>query len=420
MSVLQRDFHQPGRSPIYAMEGMVATSHPLATSAALEVLKAGGTAADAAVTASAIMGVTEPAMTGIGGDCFWIVSQPGKPLVGYNGSGRSGKKADMAAMFAKGADAVGADSVHAVTVPGAIDAWDALISRYGQLGLERALKPAAHYARHGWVVAPRVAFDWVGEVARLSRFPGAAKHCLLNGKAPVTGDVMVNLALAETLDAIAKGGKKAFYEGRVAEDIVKTLKAMGGYLTEDDLASHTGDFVDPIRSTYRGYEVAEIPPNGQGITAQVLLNILENFDIASMGVTSAERFHLEVEASRLAYAMRDQHVADAAYMTTPQKALLDKAFGKKLASMIDPGKRTPHLVPPPPGSDTVYLSIVDKDRTAVSFINSVYMSFGSGIATEDTGVVLQNRGACFNMKEGHPNCFGPASGPCTPSFPPCC
>ncbi len=411
MSFSLRDFHTPGRSPVYATEGLVATSHPLASSAALSVLKAGGTAADAVVAAAAVLAVVEPQMTGLGGDCFWIVSQPGKPLTGYNGSGRSPKNPNMDAINALGAKAVHPDSVHAVTVPGTVDAWAALVERFGRKGLDELLRPAIGYARDGWPVAPRVAFDWADDVARLSRDEGASAQFLVNGKAPAAGTLMRNAGLASSLEAVAKSGRKGFYEGAVAADIIATLKAKGSFLTEDDLSSHTGNEVTPVTSSYRGYDVAEIPPNGQGITALVILNILEQFDLASLGLNSAERFHLEVEASRLAYAMRDQHVADPATMVTAVSKLLDKGFAKTMAGMIDPQKRTPRLVPPPPGSDTVYLTVVDKDRTAVSFINSVYHSFGSGIVTPKTGIVLQNRGACFTMAEGHPNRFAPNKRP---------
>jgi gamma-glutamyltranspeptidase / glutathione hydrolase len=408
---MSRDFQLPGRSPVIACEGMAATSHPLATLAAIDVLRAGGTAADAAVTAGATLCVVEPHMTGIGGDCFCLVSQSGKPVWGYNGCGRSGATASDQALRAKGMDAIGATSVHAVTVPGAIEAWDALLKAHGRFDLGRALQPAIKYAEGGFPVAQRVAWDWGRHVAKLKADPAAIRHYLFDGKAPKEGDVVRFPALAGTLKAIAAKGARAFYEGEIANDIAATVSARGSFLTAEDFARHRGDAVEPISTHYRGLELVEIPPNGQGLTALVMLNILENFDLATLDPLSAERFHLVLEAARLSYAVRDTHIADPAHMRIAVADLLDKSFAKVLAGKIDMKRRAKLPAAPTPGSDTIYLTVVDRDRTAVSFINSLYSSFGTGICAEKTGILLNNRGSCFTLAAGHPNVFGPGKRP---------
>lgn len=407
---MSRDFQLPGRSPVIACEGIAATSHPLATLAAVETLRAGGTAADAAVAAVAVLCVVEPHMTGIGGDCYCLVSRPGKTVWGYNGSGRAGAKATAEALHAKGMIEIG-NSIHAVTVPGAIDAWEAILKAHGHFGLDRALAQAIKYAEGGFPVAPRVAFDWKKHVGKLKADAGASRHYLFNGAAPGEGDVIRFPALAVTLKAIAAKGARAFYEGEIAEDIVATLAARGSFLTAEDFSKHRGDAVAPIATTYRGLDVLEIPPNGQGLTALVMLNILENFDMAALDPLGPERFHLVLEAARLAYAVRDTHIADDAHMRIPVADLLSKGFAKKLASHIDMKRRSKLSAAPTPGNDTVYLTIVDRDRMAVSFINSLYSSFGVGVSTEKTGVMLTNRGACFTLEPDHPNTFGAGKRP---------
>ena len=407
---MSRDFQLPGRSPVIACEGMAATSHPLATLAAVDTLRAGGTAADAAVAAVATLCVVEPHMTGIGGDCFCLVSEPGKPVWGYNGSGRAGATASDQALRAKGLTEIG-NSIHAVTVPGAIDAWDAILKAHGRFGLDRALAPAIKYAEGGFPVAARVAWDWQRHVGKLKADPGAARHYLFNGGAPREGDVIRFPALAATLKTIAGKGARAFYEGEIADDMARTLHARESFLTAEDFFRHRGEEVEPISTNYRGLDLVEIPPNAQGLTALVMLNILENFDVASLDPLGADRFHLVLEAARLSFAVRDTHIADEAHMRTPVADLLDKKFAKTLASLIDMKKRTKLPSAPAPGNDTVYLTIVDRDRRAVSFINSLYSSFGLGICTEKTGIMLTNRGACFTLEKGHPNAFGPNKRP---------
>jgi len=407
---MSRDFQLPGRSPVIACEGMAATSHPLATLAAVDALRAGGSATDAAVAAVATLCVLEPHMTGIGGDCFCLVARPDKPIWGYNGSGRAGASASDELLRAEGLIEIG-NSIHAVTVPGAIDAWEAILKAHGRLGLDRALAPAIRYARDGFPVSARVAWDWQRHVGKLKADPGAARHYLFGGGAPREGDVIRFPALADTLKQIAARGARAFYEGPIAEDMAKTLGARESFITLEDFARHRGDVVSPISTSYRGLDLVEIPPNTQGLTALVMLNILENFNVASLDPLGADRFHLVLEAARLGYAVRDTHIADEKHMQMPLADLLDKRFAKKLASLIDMKKRVKLPKAPSPGNDTVYLTVVDRDRMAVSFINSLYSSFGVGICTETTGIMLTNRGACFTLEPGHPNVFGPNKRP---------
>jgi len=407
---MTRDFQLPGRSPVIACEGMAASSHPLATLAAVDVLRAGGTAADAAVTAGAVLCVVEPHMTGIGGDCFCLVSQPGKPVWGYNGSGRAGATASDETLRGEGLREIG-NSIHAVTIPGAVDAWDAILQAHGRFGLDRALQPAIKYAEGGFAVAQRVAWDWQRYIDKLKADPGAARHYLFNGEPPREGDVIRFPALAETLKTIAAKGARAFYAGAIADDMVQTVATRGSFLTADDFARHRGDVVEPISTRYRGLDLVEIPPNGQGLTALVMLNILENFNLASLDPLGPERFHLVLEAARLGFAVRDTHIADQAHMRARVADLLDKGFAEKLASTIDLNKRAKLPRHPTPGSDTIYLTVVDRDRMAVSFINSLYSNFGVGVCTEKTGIMLTNRGACFTLEPGHPNVFGPGKRP---------
>ena len=403
---MPRDFQLPGRSPVIAIEGMAATSHPLATITAIDTLRAGGNAVDAAVAAAAVLGVIEPQSTGIGGDCFCMISQPGKPVWGYNGCGRAGAKASTEALLAQGLNTVGMTSVHAVTVPGAIEAWEAILKAHGRFGLDRALEPAIRFAENGFPVASRIAHAWGNMVSKLAADPGATRHYLFGGRAPAMGDVIKLPALAATMKTIAAKGWRAFYQGEIARDMVKTLAARGSFLTEEDFARHRGEAVAPISTNYRGLDILELPPNGQGLTALVLLNILENFEMAALDPLGPERFHIVLEAARMAYAIRNTHIADPAHMRVKVPALLDKKFAKTLAGRIDRSRRVPLPSAPTPDSDTVYLTVVDRDRMAVSFINSLYSNFGVGICTEKSGIMLTNRGACFVVDPRHPNTFG--------------
>ncbi|AMN45349.1 gamma-glutamyltransferase [Rhodoplanes sp. Z2-YC6860] len=408
---MSRDFQLPGRSPVIASEGMAATSHPLATLAAIDVLRAGGNAVDAAVAAVAVLCVIEPHMTGIGGDCFALIAEPGKPVWGYNGCGRSGAKSSTEALLEKGMTSIEPTSPHAVNVPGAIEAWGALLKTKGTWPFDRVLAPAIKYAEHGFPVAPRVASDWKGWVSKLRNSTGATKHYLPNGGTPAEGDIMKLPALARTLKAIAKDGAKAFYEGPIAEDMASTLAAKGSVLSVEDFAKHRGEAVTPISTNYRGVDLVEIPPNTQGLTALVTLNILENFDLAALEALGPDRFHLMLEAARMGFAVRDTHIAEPSFMRVSVDALNDKVFAKTLAAKLDRTKRVPLPPAPTPGSDTVYLTVVDRDRCAVSLINSLYSSFGTGICTEKTGVLFNNRGSGFVLKPDHPNALGPSKRP---------
>jgi gamma-glutamyltranspeptidase / glutathione hydrolase len=408
-----RNFHTPGRSTAYATNAMAATSSSQATLEALHVLNQGGNAVDAAVTASALLCVAEPHMTGIGGDCFVLVGHPDGRVEGLNGSGRSSARADAAWLAKSGLSEIAHDSVHAVTVPGAIDAWAKLLAKHGSIDLAQALEPAIRLAEQGCPVGQRVASDWAALTDKLACDEGARRHYLPGGRAPQAGDILRYPALAKTLRVIARHGREGFYSGEVAEDIVATLAAKGGLLTLDDFAATDATWVDPISTVYAGRELLEIPPNGTGITALIALNALSHFDMARFAPDSVERRHLEIEAIKLAWVLRNRHVADPDKAAAPIGELLSRKTAEQLAGMIDMDRAFdgPEAAVPMPRSDTVYLTVVDKDRMAVSFINSLYDDFGTGIVTPDTGIALQSRGAGFVTTPSHPNCIGPSKRP---------
>jgi gamma-glutamyltranspeptidase/glutathione hydrolase len=406
-----RNFFEPHRSLAYGTRGMAAASHPLATLAALDALQAGGSAVDAAIAASATLAVVEPQSTGIGGDCFAILWREKDGLRGINGSGRS--PANLAADKLIGGPPLANTSALTVTVPGAVDAWDMLMRDYGKLGLEQALQPAIKHAEDGFLVTPRVASDWQREIVRLEQHAGARQQLLFGGKSPGEGDKVRLPLLAKTLRTIAKHGRDAFYEGEVAEDIVSTLQACGSAMSLQDLARHKGQWVDPITANYGGLDIAEIPPNGHGVTALIIMSILKRLGNRGTDPAGAARYHLLLEAARLAYAVRDTFVADPEKAHVPIGHLLSDALADELASRIDPKHRRDDLgpVPRPRTSDTIYLCVVDADGLAVSFINSVYFSFGSTITTGRTGIWLQNRGLGFSLQAGHPNVIAPGKRP---------
>ena len=407
-----RRFDRPGRSPVIAENGMAATSHPLASAAAIAVLRDGGNAVDAAVAAAATLAVVEPHMTGIGGDCFVILAEPDGTIHGLNGSGRAAAKAETGWYVENGFAEIPGHSPHAVTAPGAIRAWETLHARFGKLPFDRLFADPIRYAEDGFAVAPRVASDWAKEAETLKADEGACRHLLPNGKTPAVGDRMRFPALARTLRAIAKDGANAFYEGPVAAEIARVIQARGGFLDEADLAAVTADWVQPIGTDYAGFEVLELPPSGQGVVALILLNLLDIIETRSMAPGSAERYHHEVEAARLAYAVRDAMLADPEHMMVSPEVLTSRDYAAKLSFQIDPKRRnTDIVVPPAPNSDTIYLTVADRDGRAVSFINSLYAAFGSQIVTPESGVVLQNRGACFRVEEGHPNTIAPRKRP---------
>ncbi len=402
-----RSFDLPGRSPVIAENGMAATSHPLATATALDVLREGGNAVDAAIAAAATLAVVEPHMTGIGGDCFVILAEPDGSVHGLNGSGRAPAAANAAWYRENGDAGMPQSGVHSITVPGAIDAWVKLSDRFGSMGFDRLFADAIRYAEDGFAVHARVARDWPRYVAELAADEGGAMHCLVGGKAPEAGTRFGFPALGATLRRIAREGRSAFYEGEIAAEIAATVQAKGGFLTEADLAAASADWVKPISARYGGHDVLEIPPSGQGITALILLRLMDIACVNDCEPGSAERYHLEIEAARLAYSVRDHLVADPASMTMTPAELLSDRFIDRLARQIDAGRRNPDIaLPDMPRSDTVYLTVVDRDRRAVSFINSLYSGFGSKVVTPRSGIALQNRGACFTIAEGHPNELG--------------
>lgn len=400
-----RDFHDPKRSPIYAANAALATSHPLATEAGLAVLKRGGNAVDAGVTAAMVLAVVEPAMTAIGGDGFAMICEPGKPLYGLNSSGKAAAALSTEMLMAKGWHEMDVLSPHSVTVPGVVKCWESLLESHGTIGMDEALQPAIHAAENGFIVTPRVWHDWSSYCGKLVNQGGGSHHYLVNGMAPALGSIHKLPALANTLKIIAKQGAKGFYEGAVAADIVSELKARGGVMSEEDLASHQVSVVSPILSNYRDIQLAELPPNGTGITAQIILNLLERFDLDALDPHGPERFHLEMEACRIGYAVRDAHIGDINTMNVSVETLIDKAFTDRLSATIDPTRRNETLPDPNPnaGSDTIYLACVDRDGMAISLINSVFKDFGSGIITDKTGITLQNRGGGFRVEPGHPN-----------------
>ena len=405
-----RNFQTPGRSVAYGIEGMAATSAPLATLAAVDVLRAGGNAVDAAVTASAVLCVVEPAMTGIGGDCFALVGLPGGKVKGLNASGRAAMAAGPDWLTSANLPSIARRSIHAVTVPGAIDGWHQLLKAYGTMALGDALEPAIRMAERGVPVTPRVAADWPKEAPDLLADPGGSQHYLKDGRAPRQGEIMAYPALARTLRLIASEGRDAFYAGAIADDIIATVSPLGSLLTQDDLAGHTSTWVEPISTEFAGQRIHEIPPNGQGLTALIALNILSHFGLGRHDPASPERLHLEIEAMKLAWDLRNRHIADPAFAEVPVAELLSRRMATRLAGLIDMN-RALDIRTVMRNSETVYLSVVDRNRLALSFINPVYDGFGSGIVTPRTGIALQNRGAGFVTDPGHPNCIGPGKRP---------
>lgn len=409
-----RDFQLPGRSPVYGLRGAAATSQPLATGVALDVLKSGGNAIDAAIAAVATLGVVEPQSTGIGGDCFVLYAPEGRvPPIAINGSGRAPQAATVDWFKENGIDTIEYHSPHAVTVPGAVATWARLAADHGTKPLGELLQPAIRYAEEGFVVAPRIAADWGRNVEKLSACENSKRIFLPGGKAPVTGDVHRQPELAETLAKIAEGGRDAFYTGAVAEDIVGYLRSLGGVMTTDDFAAFEPQYVDPISTNYKGHDVYECPPNGQGIVALIILNILAGYDLAGLDPVGAERFHLEAEATRLAYRDRAGLVADPDQVDVPVEHLLSTEYAEQLRGLIDRDRAMESM--PPAGfadhRDTVYLTVVDDKGNAVSFINSTFHNFGSGLCSPKTGVMLQNRGASFCIDPDHPNRIEPGKRP---------
>ncbi|MBB4172159.1 MULTISPECIES: gamma-glutamyltransferase [unclassified Rhizobium] len=408
-----RNFEQPGRSIAVGRSGMAATSHPMATMTAIDILKSGGKAIDAAVAACAVQCVVEAGSTGIGGDCFALLApNGGDQVIAYNGSGRTPAAVDLKWFKDQGISEIARSSPHAVTVPGAVDAWTRLVADHGRMSMADILAPAIALAHDGYGITPRVSADISHQRAMLALDPSTRRIFLDNDEVPAVGSIQRQPQLAQTLSAIGSHGRDAFYRGDVAEDMVSYLRSLGGLHTIEDFASAAGEYVTPISATYRGWTVHECPPNGQGIIALMILKILERF-APSGDPLDPDNLYVEVEATRLAYAARERWLADAAFSNVPADFLLSDELADRLASSInlkEAGNVT-GVVEGVEHSDTVYISVVDKDRNAVSFINSVFHPYGSGLMAPKSGVLFHNRGQSFVLKEGHPNAIAPRKRP---------
>lgn len=414
------------RSVVLARNGMIATSQPLASAAGLRVLQDGGNAIDAAVTAAAVLSVVEPTMNGVGGDLFALVyDAKTKQVRALNASGRSAAAATPAEFARRGLDAIPYRGELSVSVPGVVDGWHELLSKHGTRTLAQALAPAIGYARDGYAVSEIISYQWRDQQSTLARDPAAAATFLPGGRAPRAGEVFRNPNLATTLEQIASGGRDAFYRGPIAAAIAADMRKRKGLLDQADLAAHRSDWIEPIATTYRGYEVLELGPNTQGVVALEMLNILEGFDMKGMGHNSAAYLHHIVEAKRIAFADRDAWLADAD--AVPAEALtrmLSKEYAAERRKGIDPERTTrtyealsiagsaqaPEHHPEAHG-DTIYLTVADREGNVVSLIQSIYEAFGAGIVAGDTGIALHNRGTLFSLKAGHPNLLAPGKRP---------
>lgn len=415
------------RSVVMARNGVIATSQPLATAAGLRVLQSGGNAIDAAVTAAAVLAVVEPTMNGAGGDLFAIVyDAKTKKIHGLNASGRAPAAATVDEFKKRGVQRIPLRGELSVSVPGVVDGWSELLAKHGTRTMAQALEPAIKYARDGYAVSEIIADQWKSVESMLAGDPKAAAVFLPGGKAPAPGDVFRNPALAASLELIAKGGRDAFYKGAIAKAIADEMRRRNGLITEKDLADHHADWVDPLSTTYRGYQVLELPPNTQGVAALEMLNIIEGFDLKALGHNSAAYLHLMVEAKRIAFADRGAWLGDAS--STPPKAIermlskdyaaarrkeinADKAAADYKALTID-GRTTPDGGDDPIGrGDTIYLTAADAEGNVISLIQSLYETFGSGIVAGDTGIVLHNRANLFSLTPGHPNQIAPGKRP---------
>ena len=404
------------RSEVIAANGMAATSQPLATQTALDILKAGGSAIDAAIAANAVLGLVEPTGCGIGGDLFAIVwDADSQELTGLNASGRSPKSLTLDYFREREMDEVPYLGPLSVSVPGAVDGWFELHGRYGKLPMSEVLAPAIRYAEEGYPVTELIAHLWGRNAESRSEFAGFPETFLPNGKAPVKGQVFKNPALARTYRLVgSENGRDAFYKGEVARAIASYMQANDGFISYDDMAEHTSEWVDPVSTTYRGVEVFELPPNTQGIAALQLLNILEGFDLASMGYNSAEYVHTFVEAKKIVYEDRARYYADMAFADVPIEKLISKDYADERRKLIDPTRAAEAFEPGGDmleNGDTIYMTVADGDGNMISLIQSNYGGMGSGMAIPELGFGLQNRGALFSLEEGHPNVFEPGKRP---------
>jgi gamma-glutamyltranspeptidase/glutathione hydrolase len=405
-AIWERNFQKSGRSEALGLHCMAATSHPCATWTALQILNAGGNAVDAAVAAAAVLSVVEPTQTGIGGDCFALYMPRGTgPIRAINGSGWAPRAAETDWFLERGFVAVDPMSAHAVTVPGAVAAWERLVLDHGTLGLNQLLAPAICLADEGYPVTERVAHDWRAQAAKLAKGPVAAGIFLPHGAAPAAGSVHCQPKLAQALRAIAEQGATAFYKGWIAEDIVACLRALGGLHTLDDFAAFEPEYLSPIHAAYRGYDIWECPPNGQGLVPLLIARTLEHFDVGSLAVDSVQRLHLLAEVARLAYAVRDAVVGDPRSAPVAVDEILSDRYAQVLARRFSASSRIADLAPPfgPTHRDTVFLTVVDRDQNTIALINSIFAEFGSGIVAPASGIVLHNRGSGFVVERGHPN-----------------
>lgn len=406
-----RDFAT--RSEVIAMNGMAATSQPLATQTALDILKKGGNAIDAAIAANAVLGVVEPTGCGIGGDLFAIiwVAERGR-LYGLNASGRSPRSLRLEYFRENGYEFIPSFGPLPVSVPGCVDGWFEMHDMFGILPVSDILQPAISYARNGFPVSELIAYYLDRNTNNLKDYPNIKEVFMPGGKAPAKGEIFRNPALASTLERIAKGGRNEFYRGSIAREIDVFMKQQGGFLSYDDLARHHSEWIDPVSTSYRGYDVWELPPNGQGIAALQMLNILEGFDIASMGFGSAEYIHTFTEAKKLAFEDRAKYYADPVFSNVPVEQLISKKYANERRKLIDPDSAARIYDPGKiEAGNTVYLTVADRFGNMVSLIQSNYRGMGSGMCPTGLGFVLQDRGEMFTLQEGHNNVYAPGKRP---------
>jgi gamma-glutamyltranspeptidase/glutathione hydrolase len=396
------------RSPVLATNAMAATSQPLATQVALDIMKSGGNAIDAAIAANALLGLVEPTGNGIGGDLFAIVwDSKTKRLYGLNGSGRSPKSLSLDWFRSNGYESIPAHGPLPVTVPGAVDGWFMLHDRFGKKPMKELLKPTIDYARNGFPVSQLISYYWERSIPILGKFPGFLEQFTDDGTAPREGEIWRNLGLATTLESIANEGRDVFYRGHIAKSIARYMQENGGFLSYDDLESHSGNWVDPVSTNYRGFDVWELPPNGQGIAALQILNIMELFDVSAMRRESAEYVHLFTEAKKIVFEDRAKYYADPEYNKIPVAELISKSYAQTRARLIDLNRSSREY---PAGNlledgDTIYLTTADSEGNMVSLIQSNYRGMGSGMSPPGLGFILQDRGEMFSLEEGHFNQF---------------
>jgi len=402
-----------GRSMVITDHGIVATSHYLASQAGAQILSRGGSAMDAAIAANAVLGVTEPMMNGIGGDLFLIYwDAKSSKLYGLNASGWAPQKLTPAYLNREGFHTMPGDGIHSVTVPGTVDGWSKAHQRFGKLAWKDLFSPAIYYARNGYAVPEVVHQYWSDSVEKLQKTPEATRVFLPGGKAPQIGEKFVNPDLARTLTLVAQQGRDSFYKGEIAQAIVNTSSAMGGTMRLEDLGEFSSEWVEPISSNYSGWTIYELPPNGQGMAALEMLNIMAQFQPDQNGPASAPELHKRMEAMKLAYADLYKYNADPKFSKIPVAGLLSAEHASQRASLIDPGKANCNPgAGAVSGSDTTYLSVVDKEGNIVSLIQSNYSSFGSGVVVKGGGFALQNRGGLFTLEAGHPNVLAPRKRP---------